>query len=140
MRKEPRSHFGISDIETSKDKGVSLFYCIKKLRNAKCEKCLGSILAFWLQGLQRTKGFSSTAFRNPETRNEKRAQEPFRHFSYWDFKGQRGCSLPLHRENLKREMRKEPRSHFDISATEISKDTGSLFMFSVSATLHGRSS
>jgi hypothetical protein len=44
-------------------------------------------------GTSKDKGLlSSTAFQNPETRNVKSAQEPFRHFSYWNFKGQRGCS------------------------------------------------
>jgi hypothetical protein len=47
-------------------------------------------------------------------------------------------SLPLHFKTPKREMRKSPRSHFGISATGTSKDTSSLFMFSVSATLHGK--
>jgi hypothetical protein len=95
MRKAPRSHFDISATG----------------------------------GLQRTKGFSSTAFRNPETernaKNPETPQEPFRHFGYRDFKGQR-VALPLHFETPKREMRKAPRSHFGISATGTSKDKGFL--------------
>jgi hypothetical protein len=44
-------------------------------------------------GTSKDKGLlSSTAFRNPETRNAKSAQEPFRHFGYRDFKGQRVLS------------------------------------------------
>jgi len=39
-----------------------------------------------------TGSLSSTAFRNPETRNVKSAWEPFRHFGYRDFKGH-GVSL-----------------------------------------------
>jgi hypothetical protein len=42
----------------------------------------------------------------------KSTQEPFRHFGYWDFKGQRGFSLPLHRETLKRKMRKSAQEPF----------------------------
>jgi hypothetical protein len=139
MRKAPRSHFDISATETSKDKGF-LFHCISK----------------------------------PETRNVKSAQEPFRHFSYRDFKGQR-VSLPLHFENpetqnaksaqefstfrlpgLQRtwglslstafrklrnpEMRKAPRSHFDISATGPQKTWGLSLCIQSQTTLHGRSS
>jgi hypothetical protein len=56
MRKAPRSHFGISATGDFKGQRVSLFHCISKPRNAKCEKRPGAISTFRLLGLQRTKG------------------------------------------------------------------------------------
>jgi hypothetical protein len=155
MRKAPRSHFDISATGTSKDKGVSLFHCISKPRNAKCEKRPGAISAFRLPGLQRTKG-SLHCIEIPETRNpsktkcEKRPgaisafrlpglqrtkgyciqtqtemrKAPRSHFGISATGTSKDISLPLHFETPKREMRKAPRSHFDISATGTSKDKG----------------
>jgi hypothetical protein len=74
-----------------------------------------------LAGLQRTKGCSSTAFRNPETRNAKSAQEPISATGTSKDKGFLFHCI-LKPRNAKCE--KHPGA---ISATGTSKDKGFLF-------------
>jgi hypothetical protein len=89
MRKAPMSHFDISATGTSKNKGVALPLHFETPKR-EMRKTLSSHFDISVTGTSKDKGFlSSTAFRNPKTRNAKSAQEPFRHFGYRDFKGQR---------------------------------------------------
>jgi hypothetical protein len=73
-----------------------------------------------------TGSLSSTAFRNPETRNEKSVSGTISTFRLPGLQRTRGISLPLHFETLKCKMRKVLGNHFNISATGTSKDTRSL--------------
>jgi hypothetical protein len=116
MRKsaqEPFWHFGYWDF---KGHGVSLFHCISKPQNAKCEKAPRSHFGISATRTSKDTGsLSSTAFRNPETQNAKKHPRAISTFRLPGLQRTWGLSLPLHFETPKREMRKsaqEPFQHF----------------------------
>jgi hypothetical protein len=89
MRKAPRSHFGISATGTSRNKGVALPLHFK---TPKCEmrKETRSHFGISATGTSRNKGVSLPLhFETLKREMQKSALEPFWHFRYQDFKGQR---------------------------------------------------